>query len=51
MYKRLMNYLKKEYNLKLSGGRIFNLLDTELPYNPRCKKHKKAKGLILRRDF
>ena len=49
--KDLMNYLKKEYNLKLSGGRIFNLLDTELPYNPRCKKHKKAKGLILRRDF
>lgn len=49
--KDLMNYLKKEYNLKLNHSFILTLLNTELPYNPRCKKHAKAKGLILRRDF
>ena len=51
--KDLINYLIEEYNLKLSGKSIFNLLNTELPYNPRCKKHTKAKGIIIKRvkDF
>lgn len=46
-YKDLFNYCKEYFNI--GSGTVKKLLNSEEPFNPRCKKHINAKGLILKR--